>query len=104
MKFPSFKGPLNWKEGIAWYPTDSSLTLGDIVWDETMLPIVNGLQHDLKFKYHSQIWLCPTAAFTFIPLHAAHPFRTKADHSKESYLEDFYICSYMPTLSALLDR
>ncbi|KAG1729757.1 CHAT domain-containing protein [Suillus lakei] len=72
------------------------------VWDEIMLPIINVLQHDLKLKYHSRIWLCPTAAFTSIPLHAAHPFRTKADRSKESCLEDLYICSYTPTLSALI--
>jgi CHAT domain-containing protein len=67
-----------------------------------MLPIVNVLQHDLKLQLRSRIWLCPTAAFTFIPLHAAHPFQTKADGSKESCLEDLYICSYTPTLSALV--
>ncbi|KAG2092410.1 CHAT domain-containing protein [Suillus cothurnatus] len=55
-----------------------------------------------KLKLRSRIWLCPTAAFTFIPLHAAHPFQTKADGSKESCLEDLYICSYTPTLSALV--
>jgi tetratricopeptide (TPR) repeat protein len=73
-----------------------------IVWDEIMLPIVNVLQHDLKLKFRSRIWLCPTAAFTSIPLHAAHPFLTNADRSKEPCLEDLYICSYTPTLSALV--
>ncbi|KAG2159484.1 CHAT domain-containing protein, partial [Suillus bovinus] len=48
------------------------------------------------------IWLCPTAAFMFIPLHAAHPFNTKADHSKKPCLEDLYICSYTLTLLALV--
>ncbi|KAG2342356.1 hypothetical protein BDR05DRAFT_990471 [Suillus weaverae] len=71
------------------------------VWDEIMLPIVNVLEHVLKVRHHSRIWLCPTAAFTSIPLHAAHPFRTNADRSKEPCLEDLYICSYTPTLSAL---
>ncbi|KAG2364141.1 CHAT domain-containing protein [Suillus spraguei] len=56
----------------------------------------------LKLKHHSRIWLCPTAAFTSIPLHAAHPFKTNADRSKEPCLEDLYICSYTPTLSALV--
>ncbi|KAG2124944.1 CHAT domain-containing protein, partial [Suillus cothurnatus] len=61
------------------------------------------LQHDLKLRRRSRIWLCPTAAFTFIPLHAAHPFRMKADRSgRELYLEDIYIYSYTPTLSALM--
>jgi CHAT domain-containing protein len=67
-----------------------------------MLPIVNILQHDLKLQFHSQIWLCPAAAFTSIPLHAAHLFRTNTDCSQEPCLEDIYICSYTPTLSALI--
>ncbi|KAG1718890.1 CHAT domain-containing protein [Suillus paluster] len=66
-------------------------------------PSLMVLQHDLKLRRRSRIWLCPTAAFTSIPLHAAHPFRTKADRSgQESSLEDLYICSYTPTLSALI--
>ncbi|KAG1730548.1 CHAT domain-containing protein [Suillus paluster] len=73
------------------------------VWNVIMLPIVNVLQHNLKLRRRSRIWLCPTAAFTSIPLHAAHPFRTKADRSgREPCLEDLYICSYTPTLSALI--
>ncbi|KAG0699096.1 CHAT domain-containing protein [Suillus ampliporus] len=73
------------------------------IWDEIMLPIVNVLLHDLKVKPRSRIWLCPTAAFTSIPLHAAHPSRTKADRSgRELCLEDIYIVSYTPTLSALI--
>ncbi|KAG1766888.1 CHAT domain-containing protein [Suillus placidus] len=72
------------------------------VWDEIMLPIVTVLENVLKRKRHSRIWLCPTAAFTSIPLHAANPFLTRADRSKEPCLEDLYICSYTPTLSALI--
>ncbi|KAG2342353.1 hypothetical protein BDR05DRAFT_1000986 [Suillus weaverae] len=73
------------------------------VWDEIMLPIVIVLQRDLRFKSGSRIWLCPTAAFTSIPLHAANPFRMKADGcGRELCLEDVYICSYTPTLSALI--
>ncbi|KAG1778827.1 CHAT domain-containing protein [Suillus placidus] len=72
------------------------------VWDEIMLPIVNVLENVLKLKHRSRVWLCPTAAFTSIPLHAAHPFQTRADRSKEPCLEDLYICSYTPTLSALI--
>ncbi|KAG1899713.1 uncharacterized protein F5891DRAFT_953466, partial [Suillus fuscotomentosus] len=49
------------------------------------------------------IWLCSTVAFTFIPLRAAHPFQTKADRSgKEPCLQDLYIYSCTPTLSALI--
>ncbi|KAG1877490.1 CHAT domain-containing protein [Suillus subluteus] len=68
-----------------------------------MLPIVNLLQYDLQLYHRSRIWLCPTAAFTSIPLHAVNPFRMKADRSgPEACLEDIYICSYTPTLSALI--
>ncbi|KAG1732548.1 CHAT domain-containing protein [Suillus lakei] len=83
-------------------PRNDLIILLRKVWDKIMLPIVNFLRHDLKLKLSSRIWLCPTAAFTFIPLHGAHPFRTKADRSKEPCLEDLFICSYTPTLSALI--
>jgi CHAT domain-containing protein len=83
-------------------PRNDLIVLLRTVWDEIMLPIVNVLQHDLKLQFLSRIWLCPAAAFTSIPLHAAHPFRTNADRSKEPCLEDLYICSYTPTLSALI--
>ncbi|KAG1744328.1 CHAT domain-containing protein [Suillus occidentalis] len=73
-----------------------------IVWEEIMSPIVNVLENVLKLPRHSRIWLCPTAAFTSIPLHAAHPFLTKPDRSKEPCVEDLYVCSYTPTLSALV--
>ncbi|KAG2136723.1 CHAT domain-containing protein [Suillus clintonianus] len=73
------------------------------VWNDIMLPIVNVLENVLELKRRSRIWLCPTAAFTSIPLHAAHPYKTKADRSgRELCLEDLYICSYTPTLSALI--
>lgn len=79
------------------------ITLLRTIWDEVMLPIVDVLQHELKLPSRSRIWLCPTAAFTSIPLHAAHPFRMNADRSgREPCLEDLYVCSYTPTLSALI--
>ncbi|KAG1762363.1 CHAT domain-containing protein [Suillus occidentalis] len=83
-------------------PRRDLIVLLRIVWDEIMLPIVNVLKGDLNLDRHSRIWLCPTAAFTSIPLHAANPFLTRADRSKEPCLEDLYVCSYTPTLSALV--
>ncbi|KAG2092415.1 CHAT domain-containing protein [Suillus cothurnatus] len=79
------------------------IVLLQTIWDEIMLPIVKVLEYVLELKHCSRIWLCPTAAFTSIPLHAANPCQTKADRSgKEPCLEDLYICSYTPTLSALV--
>ncbi|KAG1785462.1 CHAT domain-containing protein [Suillus plorans] len=93
------------REASQMTPTQSRtdlIVLLRILWDEIMLPIVDVLRHNLKLKY-CRIWLCPTAAFTSIPLHAAHPFQTKPDRSgKEQCLEDLYICSYTPTLSFLV--
>ncbi|KIK40178.1 hypothetical protein CY34DRAFT_13878, partial [Suillus luteus UH-Slu-Lm8-n1] len=83
-------------------PRNDLIVLLRIVWNEIMLPIVNVLENVLKLKRHSRIWLCPTAAFTSIPLHAANPFLLKADRSREPCLEDLYVCSYTPTLSALV--
>jgi CHAT domain-containing protein len=83
-------------------PRNDLIVLLRIVWNEIMQPIVNVLENVLKLKRRSRIWLCPTAAFTSIPLHAANPFLTKADRSKEPCLEDLYVCSYTPTLSALV--
>ncbi|KAG1869950.1 CHAT domain-containing protein [Suillus subluteus] len=83
-------------------PRNDLIVLLRTVWYEVMLPIVNVLEHDLKLKHGSRIWLCPTADFMSIPLHAAHPFLTRADRSKEPCLEDLYVCSYTPTLSALI--
>ncbi|KAG1730554.1 CHAT domain-containing protein [Suillus paluster] len=73
------------------------------VWEQIMLPIIDVLKHDLELQDRSRIWLCPTAAFTSIPLHAANPFRKNSNRSgMEPSLEDLYICSYTPTLSALI--
>ncbi|KAG1725500.1 CHAT domain-containing protein [Suillus paluster] len=88
-------------------PTEPRKTLRALlrkVWDMIMLPIVNILQHDLKLQRRSRIWLCPTAAFTSIPLHAANSFKRKNPDrpGMEPCLEDLYICSYTPTLSALI--
>ncbi|KAG1758691.1 CHAT domain-containing protein, partial [Suillus occidentalis] len=83
-------------------PRNELIVLLRIVWNEIMLPVVNVLENVLKLNCRSRIWLCPTAAFTSIPLHAANPFLIKADHSKEPCLEDLYVCSYTPTLSALV--
>ncbi|KAG1872992.1 hypothetical protein DFJ58DRAFT_722162 [Suillus subalutaceus] len=73
------------------------------VWDEIMLPVIKVLQHDLEFRRRPGMWLCPTAAFTSLLVHATHPCRTKADrYGRELCLEDIYLCSYTPTLSALI--
>ncbi|KAG1766373.1 CHAT domain-containing protein [Suillus placidus] len=70
------------------------------------LPIASPGQYDTHLigtKAAAERSNSPAAdTFTSIPLHAAHPFRTNPDGSKEPCLEDLYICSYTPTLPALV--
>ncbi|KAG1749483.1 CHAT domain-containing protein [Suillus lakei] len=91
----SFMGPGKMRKDL--------IVLLRTVWDQIMLPIVTVLRRDLRLQHRSRIWLCPTAIFTSIPLHAANCFRERGGNSgPEPSLEDLYICSYTPTLSALI--
>ncbi|KAG1809275.1 CHAT domain-containing protein [Suillus variegatus] len=53
------------------------IVLSWIIWHEIMPPIINVLEHLLKLKCRSRIWLCLTAAFISIPLHALTPFKQR---------------------------
>ena len=65
------------------------------LWDEVVFPIVTTLQEFCPHR--SRIWWCPTAEFSFLPLHAAGSFR-----KGQPTLPDLYISSYTPTLTALI--
>ena len=49
----------------------------------------------------SRVWWCPTSVFCTLPLHAMGPIPS-SDPSKR-YFSDFYIPSYTPSLSALIE-
>ncbi len=49
----------------------------------------------------SRIWWCPTSVFCSLPLHAMGPIPSN-DPSKQ-YFSDFYIPSYTPSLTALIE-
>ena len=49
----------------------------------------------------SRIWWCPTTVFCSLPLHAMGPIPS-SDSSKR-YFSDFYVPSYTPSLSALVE-
>ena len=49
----------------------------------------------------SRIWWCPTSVFCSLPLHAMGPIPS-SDPSKR-YFSDFYVPSYTPSLSALIE-
>src|SRR6266702_5166634 len=62
-------------------------------------PIIDRLRQ-LKVPEQSRIWWCPTSVFCSLPLHAMGPI--PSDESQMRYFLDLYICSYTPTLSALV--
>ncbi|KAI9454283.1 CHAT domain-containing protein [Lactarius psammicola] len=62
-------------------------------------PVIDRL-HLLKVPDQSRIWWCPTSVFCSLPLHAMGPI--PSDDGEMRYFLDLYICSYTPTLSALI--
>ncbi|KAH9009099.1 CHAT domain-containing protein [Lactarius deliciosus] len=56
--------------------------------------------HQLQVPEQSRIWWCPTSVFCSLPLHAMGPI--PSDDGTVRYFLDLYICSYTPTLTALI--
>lgn len=62
-------------------------------------PVVERLR-ELMIPEQSRIWWCPTSVFCHLPLHAMGPI--PSSEWGKRYFSDIYVCSYTPTLSALL--
>jgi CHAT domain-containing protein len=62
-------------------------------------PVIGRLRQ-LQVPEQSRIWWCPTSVFCSLPLHAMGPI--PSDDGEMRYIMDLYICSYTPTLSALI--
>jgi hypothetical protein len=62
-------------------------------------PVIDRLRQ-LQVPEQSRIWLCPTSVLCSLPLHAMGPI--PSDDGELRYFLDLYICSYTPTLSALI--
>jgi CHAT domain-containing protein len=62
-------------------------------------PVIDRLRL-LQVPDHSRIWWCPTSVFCSLPLHAMGPI--PSDDREKQYFLDLYICSYTPSLSALI--
>ncbi|KAF8263404.1 CHAT domain-containing protein, partial [Lactarius quietus] len=62
-------------------------------------PVIDRLRQ-LKVPEQSRIWWCPTSVFCSLPLHAMGPI--PSDGGELRYFLDLYICSYTPSLSALI--
>ena len=82
--------------------SDYEETLADVLEELYKLvgkPVIDRLRQ-LGIPEQSRIWWCPTSAFCFLPLHAMGPI--PSDDGEKRYFLDLYICSYTPTLSALI--
>ena len=62
-------------------------------------PIIDRLRQ-LQVSDQSRGWWCPTSVFCSLPLHAMGPI--PSDDGERRYFLDLYICSYTPSLSALI--
>ncbi|KAH9014692.1 CHAT domain-containing protein [Lactarius pseudohatsudake] len=62
-------------------------------------PVIDRLDQ-LQVPRQSRVWWCPTSVFCSLPLHAMGPI--PSDDGEKRYFLDLYICSYTPTLSALI--
>ena len=62
-------------------------------------PVIDRIRQ-LQVPEQSRIWWCPTSVFCTLPLHAMGPI--PSDYGELRYFLDLYICSYTPTLSALI--
>jgi hypothetical protein len=62
-------------------------------------PVIDRL-HQLQVPEQSRVWWYTTSVFASLPLHAMGPI--PSDHGELRYFLDLYICSYTPTLSALI--
>jgi CHAT domain-containing protein len=62
-------------------------------------PVIDRLRQ-LQVPEQSRIWWCPTSVLCSLPLHAMGPI--PSDDGELRYFLDLYICSYTPTLSALI--
>ena len=80
-------------------------------YEQTLASVLTGLYelvgkpvidrfHQLQVKDQSRIWWCPTSVFCSLPLHAMGPI--PSDDGELRYFLDLYICSYTPSLSALI--
>ncbi|KAI0246847.1 CHAT domain-containing protein [Lactifluus subvellereus] len=63
-------------------------------------PVIDRLR-ELGIAEQSRVWWYPTSVFCSLPLHAMGPIPSTV--GDEQYFSDIYVCSYTPTLSALME-
>ncbi|KAJ7037796.1 CHAT domain-containing protein [Mycena alexandri] len=69
-----------------------------VLWTDVVQPVTHQLQA-FDVPRHSRIWWCPTSYLCGLPLHAAGSYRKDVP---QPGLQDLFVSSYTPTLSALI--
>ena len=68
-------------------------------------PVIDRL-HKLRVPEQSRIWWCPTSVLCSLPLHAMGPIQSDdgelEPQGEPRFFLDLYICSYTPSLNALI--
>ncbi|KAH9968512.1 hypothetical protein BGW80DRAFT_1337902, partial [Lactifluus volemus] len=63
-------------------------------------PVIQRFQ-EMGIPEQSRIWWYPTSVFCSLPLHSMGPIPSTSGHSR--FFSDIYVCSYTPTIGALID-
>ncbi|KAJ7475001.1 CHAT domain-containing protein [Mycena latifolia] len=70
------------------------------LWIKIVKPVLDGLANP-SYQDPRRIWWCPTGPLAFLPIHAAGHYGQEVAFG--SKLSDFFISSYTPSLSALIE-
>ncbi|KAJ7681891.1 TPR-like protein [Mycena polygramma] len=83
-------------------PNEQFSRMLSVLWMKIVKPVLDGLACPaLPNPELSRIWWCPTGPLAFLPIHAAG-FYGK-DQARGSKLSDFFISSYTPSLTVLIE-
>ncbi|KAI0273397.1 CHAT domain-containing protein [Gloeopeniophorella convolvens] len=75
----------------------------EVLYEIVGQPVIQELRR-LGTPEQSRVWGYPTSVFCSLPLHAMGPIPpSSADNRSERYFCDVYVCSYTPTLGALIE-
>lgn len=70
-----------------------------VLWDRVVSKVVQKLD-EIGIPKGSRVWWCPMECLSFLPFHAAGPYKDATGATK--YFMDDYISSYTPTLASLI--
>ncbi|KAJ7463982.1 TPR-like protein [Mycena latifolia] len=83
-------------------PDEQFSRILSVLWLKIVKPVLDQITlTNLSSQVLGRIWWCPTGPLAFLPIHAAGLYGQ--DTAFSSKLSDFFISSYTPSLSALIE-